>query len=82
MAIPGLTGLRVAKDMRADRAAANSLLIAMSGSVDARLRERARSAGFDRFLVKPCSIDEIREIIAPLCLVARHDEDKEKRTES
>ncbi|RAR66041.1 signal transduction histidine kinase [Paraburkholderia unamae] len=61
--LPGMDGHAVAKALRAAPATARVLLIALTGYGQARDREAASEAGFDRHLVKPASFDEIlREI--------------------
>jgi CheY-like chemotaxis protein len=70
VAMPGMTGLRVAEEANADHKAENTLLVAMSGYVDVATRERAAAAGFDHFVAKPYSIDEIRSIIEPFFKIA------------
>ena len=51
LGLPDIDGFEVARSLRQDLPALR--LIALTGYSDADARERAREAGFDRFLVKP-----------------------------
>ena len=61
--LPGMDGHAVAKALRSAPATARVQLIALTGYGQARDREAASEAGFDRHLVKPASLEDIlREI--------------------
>lgn len=51
-----MDGCEVAKRLRSNPQLAGLMLIALSGSGDEGSRERAREAGFDKYLVKPASV--------------------------
>ena len=56
--LPRLDGFGVARELR--RALGGSvLLVAHTAYGGADARERAAEAGFDRFLCKPCDVDEL-----------------------
>jgi CheY-like chemotaxis protein len=57
--LPGMSGVEVARRLRAHAATATALLIAMTGYGSPEDLERTRAAGFDHHLVKPAAADEI-----------------------
>jgi len=61
--LPDIDGYEVARRMRADRATAHTMLIALSGWGQPADRELASAAGFDHHLVKPAELDVILELI-------------------
>ncbi len=67
IAMPGLSGYDVAKQIRSWFVSYRPLLIAISGiyvkGSDAFL---SRSVGFDHHLTKPCNIDELLLLLEPL----------------
>jgi two-component system cell cycle response regulator DivK len=64
----GLSGLDLARRLRGDARTADAGIIVLSGHSSASRKQRAREAGCDRYLVKPCSPDtlalEIRSVLA------------------
>ena len=65
IAMPGVDGYELARQLR--RLDADGLrLIAFSGYGDDMARRRAAEAGFDRYLLKPASVDEIQRIFETL----------------
>ncbi|MBP0588730.1 response regulator [Paraburkholderia sp. LEh10] len=62
--LPGIDGFQVARALRAERATAGALLIALTGYGQESDRQRTRDAGFDHHLVKPASLDDIERVIA------------------
>jgi CheY-like chemotaxis protein len=61
--LPGLDGYGVAEALRRDPATAHALLIALSGYNQDEDFRRAREAGFDHYLVKPASPEEIQRLL-------------------
>lgn len=65
--LPGMTGIEVAKALRANDATVRIPLIAVTGHTGSKLDD-ARKAGFNAALVKPCAPDaltsEIRRLLA------------------
>jgi len=62
--LPGLTGFQVAEQLRADERFHSTLLIALTGYGTAEDRQKSRDAGFDGHLVKPVSVDQLKQAIA------------------
>ena len=60
--LPGMSGLEVARQMRAN--ASPTKLIAISGYDQPQQRQEALAAGFDHYLVKPIFGDELLKLIA------------------
>jgi CheY-like chemotaxis protein len=60
--LPGLTGLEVARVVRAT-GAGPLLMVALSGYGEEQDRLRSREAGFDRHLVKPVDPEVLRQIV-------------------
>ncbi len=62
--LPGSTdGYAVAERLRACKDLRHVYLIALSGYADADSRERARRAGFDRYLFKPVDVGELEDAL-------------------
>jgi CheY-like chemotaxis protein len=59
-----MDGLEVARRMRADPDLAGTKLIALTGYGQDEDRRMSQEAGFDRHLVKPVSIDDLRGLLA------------------
>ncbi|HZZ94485.1 MAG TPA: PAS domain S-box protein [Usitatibacter sp.] len=51
--LPGMSGYEVARELRRDRAFAETMLIALTGYGQAEDRRKSKSAGFDHHLTKP-----------------------------
>lgn len=66
--LPGMSGIDVARTLRAQTANARLPLIAVTGHTGTKL-DAAREAGFDAALVKPCAPDaltsQIRQLLLP-----------------
>ncbi|HKO51887.1 MAG TPA: hypothetical protein VJV79_29460, partial [Polyangiaceae bacterium] len=56
-------GYEVARRVRAAPEGAELYLVALTGYGGAEDRAKAQSAGFDRHLTKPISIDELRQVV-------------------
>ena len=67
LAIPGIDGWEVTRRLKRDPRTRDVPVIALTGYVLAGARERARQAGCDSFLTKPCLPDvltrEIRRVL-------------------
>ncbi|MFL6699554.1 MAG: PAS domain S-box protein [Vitreoscilla sp.] len=64
IAMPGLSGLEVAKRVRAEPWGRDMLLIAATGWGSDADRQRSLDAGFDEHLVKPIKLDELTRRLA------------------
>jgi PAS domain S-box-containing protein len=62
--LPGMDGFEVGRQIRAMPALAGVFLIAMSGYGSPEDRATAKQAGFDKYLVKPVDLKELRELLA------------------
>jgi DNA-binding response OmpR family regulator len=60
--MPGLSGYDLARVLRRRDDGDRMLLVAVTGWGQPEDRRRTREAGFDRHLVKPVELDDIREI--------------------
>jgi len=61
--MPGLSGLDVAKRVRA-RNGKKVQLVALTGWGQEADRERSAAAGFDSHLVKPVSVEQLTKVLA------------------
>jgi CheY-like chemotaxis protein len=61
--LAGSSGLEVARELRARKGGERIAIIALSGHAGDQYRERAAEAGCDRYLVKPCTTDQLVEAI-------------------
>jgi CheY-like chemotaxis protein len=68
--LPGIDGYEVARRLRRDPATAGIRLIALTGYGLAEDQRRVLEAGFDQHLVKPVSMDQLLEALAPASLQA------------
>jgi CheY-like chemotaxis protein len=64
--LPQMDGYEIARRLRADPAAEQVHLIALTGYGQEHDRERAREAGFGAHLVKPADIEAVNQILASL----------------
>ncbi len=75
IAVPGIDGIELCRRLRADQRTRGIPLLAITGYGDREYEHRARGAGADRVLIKPCSADmltmETRRLLANP--PARHD---------
>jgi CheY-like chemotaxis protein len=65
--MPGIDGYETARRLRARPWAKSVLLCAQTGWGQEDDKRRARSAGFDRHLVKPVDPEELNRILAEVC---------------
>ncbi len=68
--LPDRSGYEVAAALRQDPALEGVLLVGLSGYGEPRSQRRAQEAGFDAFLAKPVSLDEVEQVLDEL-LTAR-----------
>lgn len=68
IAVPGLDGIELCRRLRADTRTQAIPVIAVTGYGDRQYDDRAKVAGADRVLIKPCEpdviIDEARRLLA------------------
>lgn len=60
IAMPGMDGFQVARQLRAEPQFANSVLIAFTGYATDEYKARADSSGFDAFLPKPADAEDLQ----------------------
>lgn len=61
--LPGMSGIEVLRELRADPATASIPVIALTANAMPRDIERGMAAGFHRYLTKPIDIDKFTEAI-------------------
>ena len=66
LAMPSLDGCELARQLRSQTDFNLVPLVAVSGYVDAKHRQQAADAGFDEFLGKPYSLDDLQGLFARL----------------
>jgi CheY-like chemotaxis protein len=59
LSLPGIDGFELIKRIRANRATERVPVICLSGHIGRSHEQRARDAGFDRIMVKPCMPDAL-----------------------
>jgi two-component system, cell cycle response regulator DivK len=59
IAIPGVDGIELCRRLRADARSHATPLLAITGYGDRHYEDRARAAGADQVLIKPCTADRI-----------------------
>jgi DNA-binding response OmpR family regulator len=69
--MPGLTGFEIAHRLRREQGPACPLLIAVTAWTQPSARAMGRLSGFNHYLTKPCSTDELLEILASLSVSGR-----------
>jgi CheY-like chemotaxis protein len=62
--MPNVCGYDVAQALRDDPATAGARLIATTGITSEADLEKCRKAGFERHMVKPIDVEELRELVA------------------
>jgi CheY-like chemotaxis protein len=63
LALPGLNGYEVARQLRLLEGLAGALLLATSGFGEVRDLEQSRAAGFDGHLLKPLDLGELERLL-------------------
>ncbi len=61
--LPGMNGFEVARTLRKDPAFNDVLLVALTGYGQEEDRQQSKAAGFDVHLVKPPSVEQLKEIL-------------------
>jgi two-component system CheB/CheR fusion protein len=61
--MPGMDGYEVARRMRADTAARDALLVAVTGWGQPDVQSRCEEAGFDQHLVKPVRLEALEALL-------------------
>lgn len=69
--MPGLTGFEVAHALRRELGNACPLLVAVTAWTQPAARAMGRLSGFNYYLTKPCSTDELLEILSSLSVSGR-----------
>jgi CheY-like chemotaxis protein len=64
LGLPGIDGLEVARQLRADPRGADLYLVALTGYGSADHRRRTEKAGFNLHLVKPVSPERLAQLLA------------------
>jgi CheY-like chemotaxis protein len=64
LGLPRMSGYEVCRHLREGHFANGPLVVALTGYGQDEDRRRTREAGFDRHLVKPVSLEELRELLA------------------
>lgn len=64
--LPDISGLQVARQLRADPATARLTLIAVSGFIQDSDRQQALDAGFDAYLPKPMTLTTLDRVLGEL----------------
>jgi CheY-like chemotaxis protein len=59
IAVPGIDGIELCRRLRADERTRRIPVLAITGYGDRQYDDRARDAGADRVLIKPCSADRL-----------------------
>jgi two-component system cell cycle response regulator DivK len=66
LTMPGMDGLAATRAMRADAVLHDTPIIALTGHALKSTEQRAREAGCDRYLMKPCLPEHLVAVIAEL----------------
>jgi CheY-like chemotaxis protein len=61
--LPDMSGYDVARLLRQNAVLKNMRLIALTDSIEHPARESARTAGFERYLVKPITAIELQKVL-------------------
>jgi DNA-binding response OmpR family regulator len=63
--LPDVSGVDIAKSLRASPNGSSMRLVALTGYSDSATRQLAAEAGFDDFVVKPFSTDSLASLLDP-----------------
>lgn len=63
LSLPGMDGLEATRRLKALPATADVPIVAMTGHVETRVADAARSAGCDAFIVKPSPAEEVLRVL-------------------
>lgn len=61
LSLPGMTGLELAKALKADAATRHIPILCLSGYADSDTSDAAAASGIDRLVAKPCMPDALLE---------------------
>jgi signal transduction histidine kinase len=61
--LPGLDGYSVARQLRQEQGSSKMFLIAVSGYGQEEDQQRAKTAGFDAYLIKPISLKDLEKLL-------------------
>lgn len=64
IALPGITGYEIARQVRGHPALKTVVLISVSGYAQQSDRQRSLDNGFDHHLVKPVDFEALQELLA------------------
>lgn len=64
--MPGLTGFQIARQLRDELRDACPMLIAVTAWSQATARQLGKTSGFNHYVVKPYSTDELLALLEPL----------------
>ena len=71
LSLPGIDGFELVGQIRANPATAHVPVICLTGHVGHTLDQRARAAGFDRVLMKPCLPDALAHAVLEMVRLRR-----------
>lgn len=71
LSLPGMNGFELISAMRGDAALKNVPVICLSGYSGSEHEVKARAAGCDRVLQKPCMPDTLAGVVAEVLLASR-----------
>jgi CheY-like chemotaxis protein len=66
LSLPGMDGLQLVAEVRKDAALRGIPIVCLSGYGGSAHEQRARAAGCDRILQKPCMPDQLADVAAEL----------------
>jgi CheY-like chemotaxis protein len=64
LSMPGMDGYDVVRSLRRQPESGNSMLVALTGWSQPKVRARVLEAGFNRYLVKPIKAADLRDLLA------------------
>lgn len=64
--MPGMTGFEIARQLRDELRQACPMLVAVTAWTQPIARQMGKTSGFNHYLVKPYSIDDLLELLATL----------------
>jgi signal transduction histidine kinase len=62
--MPGMNGFDLARRLREQPETRATILVAITGFSQPADRQRGKEAGFDRYLIKPVEVEQVKEIVA------------------
>lgn len=70
--LPGVSGVELVRQLRADARTRDTGVIVLTGHGTEQMRRDAEAAGCDRFMLKPCLPDELTAGIHDMVALRRH----------